>query len=139
VESWARVLTGVLAAWLFVKTPLIFIVANRTRRHLSDAPEEIQTTLRYRIVGGYTAVVIDVLVLVITVSVALTGSVEFIQRFAWLLIAGLAVGFMGSVVGLRGAFDSLYNPAVERFHEQVLPTRFRRRGTEDSSRSHPSS
>lgn len=124
---WTRVLIGVVALWALVKVPLLFIGADKIRRHLSEAAPAIRSTLRKAMIGSYGAAFMNLWVATVAGEVAIAGSTPFINTP--LLILAVIVIALTVPVGIKAAFESLHNPEVAEFHSRfgVGSLRFLRR------------
>ena len=111
----ARALLAILALWTLLKAGYLFAAAGNTRRHLDDAPPEIRKTLRNRLIGSYGTGVVNVLMLVLIAGAAIVGSINFIETLAPFLIPAFVVAGGALLFGIKAAFGSVFNPAIEDF------------------------
>lgn len=124
-----RIFLGLFVLWTLIKTPLFFIAAEQTRRHLSDAPSEIRNTLRSGMIGNYGTALLHLTIVVVVGATVIRGSASFDKGFAAPLVAVFAVGLVTVAIGLKASFDSLHNPPVNEFYRRygIGTSRFFRR------------
>lgn len=114
----ARIFLGIVALWTLLKIPLLFTVAEETRRHLGEAPTEIRRTLRNRMISTYGVGFLNIIILALTAAIAIRGSTSFIEAWGPVLIPAFVVAAGISLFGLKAHFDSLHNPQVDEFYRR---------------------
>lgn len=120
-----RIFLGLLGAWTLLKTPFIFIVARRTRAQLSEAEDHVRRTLRNRVIGAYANVLVNVVIAAIVLDVALFARSAFFKDYRAVLLGTLGIAFLGMLLGLKSAFYSLHEPAIEDFDKRFRIKPFR--------------
>lgn len=113
-----RIFLGLFAAWTLLKTLFVFIMAERTRTHLSEAEDHVRPTLRNRVIGAYANALLNVVIGGIFLGMALFATTAFIKDYGAVLLGTLGIAFLGILFGLKSAFYSLHEPAIEDFDKQ---------------------
>lgn len=69
-------------------------------------------------IGSYGAGLVNVMILLVAATTAITGTTIFIGDFTVVLMAVLAVGVITGFIGIKAAFDSLHDPAIDEFEHR---------------------
>ncbi len=111
-------------------------MARRTRTHLSEAEDHVRRTLRNRVIGAYANVLLNVVIAGIVLGVALFATTAIFEDYGAVLLGTLGIAFLGMLFGLKSAFYSLHEPAIEDFDKRFGIKPFRWTATANQGSDH---